>query len=142
MLPSRKLTAAFISVFLLGAIAGALLYMNFVDLRFSNFLNRTNDPASLALRLDQRLAHDYHLSADEQQHIAPLAREMAQHLYDLRRKFASDVLATIDQTHEEIGQQMTPDQREAYQKDNEDRRKRAVAMLMPTSAPVQASAAH
>jgi hypothetical protein len=135
MLPSRRLAAAFICVFILGALAGGLLSLNIADLRFYNFLNRTNDPASLAIRLNEKLAKDYQLSADEQTRIAPLTREMAQNLYVLRRKFASDVLATLEDSHRKISAQMTPAQQEAYQKANGDRRKRAVSMLMPGTAP-------
>ena len=118
-----------------GLFAGALLYMNFADFRFYNFLNRTNDPASLAIRLDKKLLDDYRLTPDEQQRISPLTREMAQNLYQLRRKFADDVLATLDDSHQKIAQQMTPTQREAYQKANDERRKRALSMLMPQPLP-------
>jgi hypothetical protein len=135
MSSSRKLAATFLCVFFLGGLAGWLLSVSFSDLRFYNFLNRTNDPASLAVRLDQKLAHDYRLDADEQARISPLTREMAQNLYALRRKFATDVLATMEDSHQKIGQQMTPEQRDAYQKANDERRKRAVSMLMPDASP-------
>jgi hypothetical protein len=134
MLPSRKLAVMFVCVFALGAVAGALISMNLVDVRFYNFLNRTNDPASLALRVDTKLATQYQLDADEQARIAPLTREMAQNLYVLRRQFADDVLATTDAAHAKIAAQMSPAHREAYEKDILDRRKRAASMLMPTSA--------
>jgi hypothetical protein len=139
MLPSRRLVATFICVFVLGAFAGGFLSMSFADLRFYNFLNRTNDPTGFAARLDDKLAREYQLDADERTRIAPLTREMAQNLYQLRRKFASDVLATIAASHEKIAGQMTPSQRDAYQKANEDRRKRAVSMLMPETAPASGS---
>jgi hypothetical protein len=135
ILPSRRVAAAFFCVFILGAIAGGVISLNFADLRFYNFLNRTNDPASLADRIDKKLIHDYQLDADEQARIAPLAQEMAQNLYRLRHKFATDVLATMDDSHQKIALQMTPDQRAAYQKANEDKHRRAVSMLMPQTVP-------
>ncbi len=134
ILPSRKLAAMFACVFVLGAVAGALVSMNFYDLRFYNFLNRTNDPASLAQRIDTKLTAQYNLSAEEQARIAPQAKEMAQNLYLLRQQFASDVLHSIDASHVKIAAQMDPAHREAYLKDNLDRRKRAASMLMPTNA--------
>ena len=67
--------------------------------------------------------------------IAPLAREMARNLYTLRQKFADDVLASIDASHEKIAAQMSPAHRAAYQKDNLDRHQRAASMLMPASSP-------
>lgn len=135
MPPSRKLAVMFACVFVLGAIAGALVSMNFGTLRFADFLNRTNDPASLGQRINANLAAQYHLDAEEQSRIAPLAREMARNLYTLRQKFADDVLASIDASHEKIAAQMSPAHRAAYQKDNLDRHQRAASMLMPASSP-------
>jgi hypothetical protein len=133
MIPSRKLAAMFLCVFILGAAAGALLAINFADPRFSTFLNKTNDPTALAQRVDKRLASQFNLDPDEQARITPLTKDMAQNLYQLRVKFATDVLATIDSAHEKIAAQMTPDQRAAYIKDNEGRRQRALAVLMPSA---------
>jgi hypothetical protein len=123
----------FLCVFLLGAAAGALLAMNFADPHFSTFLNKTADPAALAQRVDKRLTSQFHLDADEQARIAPLTRDMAQSLYQLRLKFATDVLAVTDAAHQKIAAQMTPEQRAAYIKDMEVRRQRAVAVLMPSA---------
>jgi hypothetical protein len=134
MIPSRKLAAMFLCVFGLGAVAGALLEINFGDPQFSTFLNKTSDPAALAQRVDKRLASQFHLDADEQTRIAPITKEMAQNLFDLRHKFALDVLATIDTEHGKIAAQMTPAQRDAYLKDIATRRARAVAVLMPPTA--------
>jgi hypothetical protein len=134
MLPTRKLAAMFVCVFILGAAAGALLSMNFGTMRFSDFLNRTNNPAALAHRIDTKLTAQYQLDADEQARIDPVAREMARNLYVLRHQFATDVLATIDASHEKIGAQMNPAHREAYEKDNLDRHKRAASILMPPAA--------
>ena len=131
MLPSRKLAATFFCVFLLGALTGGLLYSSFADLRFNDFLNRTSDPKKFADRLDQKLSAQYHLDADEQSRIAPLTQEMAKNLYALRHQFATDVLASIDKSHEAIAAKMNPDHGAAYQKDNAERHKRAAAMLMP-----------
>jgi hypothetical protein len=131
MIPSRKLAAMFLCVFVLGAAAGALLEINFADPRFSTFLNKTSDPTALAQRVDKRLISQFQLDADEQKRIAPLTQEMAQNLYQLRRKFATDVFAITDAAHQKIAAQMTPAQRDAYVKDLVARRQRAVAVLMP-----------
>jgi len=131
MIPSRKLAAMFLCVFLLGAAAGALIAINFADPHFATFLNKTSDPTALAQRVDKRLASQFQLDADEQARISPITKEMAQNLYQLRIKFATDVLAALDSEHEKIAAQMTPAQRAAYIKDNEGRRQRAVAVLMP-----------
>ena len=137
MLPSRRVAATFLCVFILGAIAGGLISLNFADMRFYNFLNRTNDPASLADRINKNLLRDYHLDADEQARIAPITRDMAQKLYDLRRRFGSDVIATMEASHQKISDQMNPSQRAAYAKANEERRQRAVSMLMPKAVSAQ-----
>jgi hypothetical protein len=133
MLPSRKLAATFFAVFALGAVVGGLVVYNMGTTRFSTFLDRTSDPDSLAQRIDKKLAAQYHLDDGEQQRISPITREMAQDLFQERRDFATKVLATIDESHAKIAAQMTSDQRAAYLKDNELRRQRAAAMLLPSS---------
>jgi hypothetical protein len=132
---TRKLGAMFFCVFVLGAVAGALVVANMGGMRFSDFLNRTNDPASLAHRIDKKLAAQYHLSAEEQGRIAPLTREMSGNLYKVRQTFAEQALATLDDSHAKIAAAMDPAHRDAYLKDNEDRRKRATQMLMPAAVP-------
>ena len=139
MIFSRKLATMFLCVFLLGAAGGALVAINFADPHFSTFLNKTSDPAALAQRIDKRLTSQFQLDADEQARISPITKEMAQNLYQLRIKFATDVLATIDTAHEKIAAQMTPAQRAAYIKDNDGRRQRAVAVLMPSAPPAGAA---
>jgi len=133
MIPSRKLAAMFFCVFVLGAAAGALLAINLSDMRFSKFLTRTADPVSLAQRLDKKLAAQYQLDSTEQAQIAPITQQMAQNLYQIRRKFAVDIMTTLDDAHAKIGAQMTPAHRAAYAKDNEARRQRIQAMLMPAT---------
>jgi hypothetical protein len=135
MLTTRKLAAMFVCVFVLGAAAGALLSMNFSTMRFADFLNRTNDPAALAQRIDTKLTAQYHLDSDEQARIAPQTKEMAENLYVLRHQFALDVLDSIDASHVKIGAQMSPEHRTAYEKDNLARHQRAASMLMPASNP-------
>lgn len=135
MVPSRKLAVMFFCVFTLGGVAGALLAMNLGSMRFSAFLNRTGDPASLALRLDKKLAAQYHLDPAEQAKIAPVTKEMARNLYQIRRTFADNVLAALDDAHAKIGAQMTPEHRAAYQKDNVARHQLAAAMLLPSASP-------
>jgi hypothetical protein len=131
MIPTRKLAAMFLCVFVLGVVAGGLLALNFGDMRFSAFLNRTGDPSSFAQRLDKKLATQYQLSPGEQVKIAPLTQQMAKNLYQIRRKFADDVLATLDNSHARIGAQMTPEHRAAYAKDIAAKRQRAASMLLP-----------
>jgi hypothetical protein len=135
LIPSRRLAATFFCVFLLGAVAGGLVVYDVNSTRLSQFFNRTSDPDSLTARLDKKLAAQYHLDSDEQARIAPLTRELAQNLFQVRQKFAGDVLATIDASHAKIAAQMTPDQRAAYLKDIEVKRQYTAAMLTPTATP-------
>ncbi|MCE0483477.1 MAG: hypothetical protein LV479_04475 [Methylacidiphilales bacterium] len=130
MLPSRKITATFIGVFLIGAMAGSLITWDFSDMRFSRFLNRTSDPDSMAARINQKYASDYHLTPEEQTKIAPLTKEMAQQLYQVRSRFANDVITTMNDYHQKIAEQMDPDHRTAYEQANIDRMKRMNNLLM------------
>jgi len=137
MIPSRKLAATFFCVFLLGAVAGGLAVYVTSSMSFSKFLDRTNDPDNLAQRIDQKLAAKYQLDSDEQARIAPITRDLAQNLFQIRQKFGTDVLATLDDAHAKIAAQMTPAQRDAYLKDVQSKRPQHVAMLLPASAPAQ-----
>jgi hypothetical protein len=130
MLPSRKITAAFAGVFLIGALAGGLLTSTWKDADFSSFLTKTSDPKGMASRISQKYVRDYQLSADEQARIAPLIEEMTQHLYLDRRQFGVDILATLDDYHAKIGAQMSPDHRQAYEKANQERKRRMSTMLL------------
>jgi len=137
MIPSRKLAAIFFCVFVLGAVVGGLVVYNMSSVRFSQFLDRTSDPDSLAQRIDKKLTAKYQLDSDEQARIAPITHELAQNLFQIRQKFGSDVLAAMDSAHAKIAAQMTPDQRAAYLKDLQAKRPTTAAMLLPSSGPAQ-----
>ena len=129
-LPSRKLALIFLCVFLLGGVAGALVFYDVSPVPFSDFLNRTSDPDDVARRLDKRLAANYQLDADEQARISPITRELGQNLFHLRQKFAHDVLATLDDAHAKIAAQMRPEQRAQYLKDMAEKRRQHAAILL------------
>lgn len=137
LLPSRKVAGAFLGVFLIGAIVGGLLVTTFQDLRLSHFLVSTSDPKSMAAHINQKYVREYNLTADEQARIAPLTQEMTQRLYLTRRQFGVDIIATLDDYHRQIGDRMLPEHREAFQKANEDRRKRMGGMLLLDSPPAE-----
>jgi uncharacterized membrane protein len=135
MLPSRKIAAAFVGVFLIGAIVGGLLVFTLQDMRLSNFLTHTSDPKTMAARLNQKYAREENLTADEQARIAPLTQDMAGQLYQLRRRFGLDIIATLDDYHQRIGAEMTPEHRRLFDQANEQRKKRMSAMLLLDPAP-------
>jgi len=108
---------------------------DFTDQRLSKFFTHTNDPAGMAQRFNQRLVTDYHMSDEEQARIKPLTAAMAQRIFELRRKFGADIIATFDDYHQQVAAQMTPEQREAYQKLNAERRQRMTEMLLPDAKP-------
>jgi len=128
--PSRKIAAAFIGVFLIGTVVGALVMMDYTDKRLSRFFNNTSDPGSMATRINQKYITDYQLTSDEQTRIAPLIKEMTQQLYQERRQFGTEVIGTLDEYHQKISEQMTPEQREVYSKVNEERKKGLSSLLL------------
>jgi hypothetical protein len=130
LLPSRKVGIAFAGVFLIGGLVGALLVGAFHDMSLSRLFVSTADPKSMAARIDQKYVQQYQLTADEQARIAPLIREMTQRLYFTRRQFGVDIIATLDEYHGKIAEQMTPEHRAAFQKANEERRKRMSSLLL------------
>ena len=129
-LPSRKIALVFVAVFIIGAVVGALLCLAFQDMTVPRLLTRTADPVSNAARINDKYVREYHLTADEQARIAPLTRKMAQSLYLTRRQFGVDIIGTLDDYHRQIGAQMRPDHRAAFEKANEERRKRLSSVLL------------
>lgn len=135
MLSSCKITVDFAAIFLIGVLVGGLIVWDLTDTKLSDFMKKTNNPDSMAARINQKYIKDYQLSADEQSRIEPLTKEMAQHLYQIRRQFGMDIINTLDDYHKKIGEQMTPAQREAYDKANAERKKRMSNMLLLDQSP-------
>ncbi len=134
MLPSRKLVAAFTGVFIIGGIVGALLFWTFQDARLSHFFYLTSDPKSMAARIGTKYAKECSLTPEEQTRIAPLTAEMTQHLFNIRRQFGIDIVSTLKDYHQKIGEEMTPDHRQIFQQANEDREKRMSSLLLLDAA--------
>jgi hypothetical protein len=134
MLPTRKIMFTFVGVFVIGAVVGGMITWDFTDLKFSRFLKRTSNPESMEARINQKYTQQYGLSADEQKRIAPLAKAMAQKLYDARHHFGADIVATLNDYHQQIAAQMTPEHRAAYEKDNVERMKLVNGILLPDAS--------
>jgi hypothetical protein len=130
MLASPKLAAAFIGIFVVGGGVGALITQYFEDKQLSTFFQHTSDPDGWVAHINDKYTKQYDLTVDEQNQIKPLTKEMAQHLYQLRRQFGLDVIAALDDYHEKVAAQMTPEQRAAYEADNLARKKRMTGMLL------------
>lgn len=131
MRPTRKIIADFIGVFLIGALAGGLVTWSYTDTRLSTFMSRTNEPDSLVARISKKYADEYHLTTDEQSRIQPQIKEMAQHIYQVRHQFGLDVMATLDEYHQKIAEQLTPEHRAAYEKAIAAHKKKLASMLLP-----------
>jgi hypothetical protein len=130
MLPSRKIVAAFVAVFVLGGGVGALIDSTFHDARLTKFLTSTGDPASMAARINAKYAKEENLSPDELARIAPLTQQMTQSLYQERRQFGIDIISTLKEYHQKIGDQMTPEHRQAFEQANQEREKRMSGLLL------------
>jgi uncharacterized membrane protein len=131
MRPTRKIIAEFVGVFLIGAVAGGLLTWSATDTQLSSFMSRTYDPDHLITRINKKYAEEYHLSPEELNKIQPQVKEMTQQLYQTRRQFGLDVLATLDKYHQQIAEQLTPEHRDAYEKAVAARQKKLSALLLP-----------
>jgi uncharacterized membrane protein len=136
MRASRKLIGEFAAVFLIGAIVGGLLVWDYTDTTLAQFMSKSSDPDSVIVsRINQKYVQEYHLSADELNRIQPLIREMAQHTSQIRRQFGVDILANLDDYHEKIAQQLTPEHRAAYEKATQEKRNQLSALLLPDQGP-------
>jgi hypothetical protein len=140
MRPTRKIIADFVGVFLFGALAGGLVTWSYTDTQLSSFMSRTNDPDSMVARIDKKYVEDYHLTSDEINRIQPTVKEMAQHIYQVRHQFSLDMMTTLDDYHQQIAAQLTPDHRAAYEAAIAEHRKKLAAMLLlDQSSPNQGS---
>jgi uncharacterized membrane protein len=132
MRPTRKIISEFIGVFLIGAVAGGLVTWSYTDTQLSTFMSRTNGgPDSIVARLTKKYADEYHLTPDELNRIQPEIREMAQHVYQVRRQFGVDIMATLDEYHQKIAEQLTPEHRAAYEAAIAEHRKKLAGLLLP-----------
>jgi uncharacterized membrane protein len=138
MRPTRKIIADFIGVFLIGALAGGLLTWSYTDTRLSTFMSRTNDPDSMAARINKKYTDEYHLTPDELNRIQPQIKEMARRIYQVRHQFGLDIMTTLDQYHQQIAAQLTPEHRAAYEKAVAERKTTLGSLLLPDqSSPTQ-----
>jgi hypothetical protein len=136
MLPSRKATASFIGVFVIGAVVGALVMWDLTDTELIKFMNKTNDPDSvIAARVKQKYIEQFHLTPEELDRTWPIMQEMSQHVSQERRQFAVRILAVLDDYHSKIAQQLAPEHRAAYQQYMDNRRKQISAMLLMDENP-------
>ncbi len=132
MRPSSKIIAEFVGVFVIGAVAGALvMYCFFTDRQLTTYMSRWNDPDALVTRINKKYADEYHLSPDEIAKIQPQVKEMTQKLYQIRHQFGTDIIATLDQYHSQIAAQLTPEHRDAYEKAVAERHKTLSTLLLP-----------
>jgi uncharacterized membrane protein len=141
MRPTRKIVGEFIGVFLIGALAGGFVAWSYTDTQLSTFMSRTNDdPDHMVARLNKKYANEYQLTSDELKRIQPQVNEMAQHIYQVRHQFGLDIIATLDDYHEKIAAQLTPEHRAVYEKAVAEHNKKLNSMLLPDqSSPTQGS---
>jgi hypothetical protein len=141
MRPTRKIIAEFIGVFLIGALAGGLVEWSVTDTQLSTFMSRTSDdPDNMVARMNKKYADEYHWTPDEISRIQPTVREMAEHVYQVRHQFGLDIMATLDDYHQKIAVQLTPEHRAAFEAAVAERHKKLSNLLLPDqSSPSQGS---
>ena len=100
-------------------------------------MSRTNDPDSMVARMNKRYVEEYHLTPDEISRIQPTIKEMAQHIYQVRHQFGIDIMATLDNYHQKIAEQLTPEHRAAYEKAIAEHKMKLASMLLDQSSPSQ-----
>jgi hypothetical protein len=102
------------------------------------FMSRTNDPDSFVARINKKYSDDYHLTPDELNRIQPTVKEMARQIYRVRHQFGLDVMTTLDEYHQKIAAQLTPEHRAVYEKAIAEHDKKLNSLLLPDqSSPSQ-----
>lgn len=141
MRPTRKIIADFVGVFLIGALAGGLATWSYTDKQAATFLSHAADkPESIVARVNKKYVDELHLTPDELSRIQPMVIDMAQRTYQLRHQFGVDFMATFDEYHQKIGEQLTPEHRAAYETATAQRRVILNNLLLPDqSSPSQGS---
>jgi hypothetical protein len=95
-------------------------------------MSRSNDPAeSIVARITKKYADEYQLTPDELNRIQPEIKEMAQHIYQVRHQFGVDIMATLDDYHQKIAEQLTPEHRAVYEATIAEHRKKLAGLLLP-----------
>jgi len=132
MRPTRKIIVEFVAVFLVGAVFGGLVTWSYTDTQASTFLSRAGDkPDSIVARLNKKYTDEFQLSPDELNRIQPMLIAMAQRTYQLRHQFGTDFMATFDEYHQKIADQLTPEHRAVYEKATAARRAALYNLLLP-----------
>jgi hypothetical protein len=137
MRATSKIIAEFVSVFVIGAAAGALLMYCYTDTQLTNFMSHTTDPDNLVARINKKYSDTYHLTPDEIAKIQPQIKEMSQKLYQERHQFGVDIVSTFADYHKQIADQLTPEHKDAYVKAVGDRDAKLKALLLPDQASPQ-----
>jgi uncharacterized membrane protein len=134
MASSRKIIADFIGVFLIGALAGALITWSVstwsADTQLTAVMSRWNNPDTLEARINAKYAHDYQLSPEEVRKIQPLVKQMALDIYKVRHNFGVDIISTLDNYHAQIAAQLTPEHRTAYEAKMAERKQQLTELLL------------
>jgi uncharacterized membrane protein len=133
MRPTSKIIAEFVAVFLIGALAGALVMRwSYTESQVTTFMNKTADkPEAMVARMNKRYIDEFHLTPDEMNKIQPTVLEMAQNIYQIRRQFGTDMIAALDKYHAEVAAQLTPEHRAIYEQAMADRHKILSGVLLP-----------
>jgi Spy/CpxP family protein refolding chaperone len=105
-----KLIAGFLLVFIAGGVTGAF---------FSAMMARHFFPLHhglVAQHMRERLRRELSLTPEQLQKITPAIERSAKQLEQIRLASARRVRQTFEETHREISENLTPDQRERLQR--------------------------
>ena len=138
MFPSRKISITFAAVFFIGVAVGALVMWDLIyvkpdksDVEISLFMARTNDPVdAIVKRINDKYVNVYHFSPEEVQKVQPFVEELARAISDARHGFSTQILSTMDSSHQKIAAQLSPEHRAVFEQAIADRQKQLTVLLL------------
>ncbi len=117
----RTITSIVI-VFLLGALAGALVTHKIYQLRMDNLLK--GEPGSMREFILHRMNHELHLDPHQQEQVRAILQETHAEIRNVRKQFRPQTEEILARSQEKIRALLRPDQREKYEKIIAERKRR------------------
>ena len=117
-----KAIVSVLFVFLLGALAGALVTHKIYQQKMENIIR--DEPRTMREVIVQRLNHALHLDATQLEQLRTIVKETRSEMKDLRKQIKPQMEEVLDRSQSEVREILHPDQLEKYDQIISERKKR------------------
>ena len=126
-----KIVLALTGLFLLGAATGTVVTLKVVK----RFIESRTNPDRMSQTLFQEYDRRLHLTPEQIERIRPILQRTAREMWDVRAEGARRTFQVIRLSQEEIAAELTPAQREEFERVNEMLRERYRPPATPAGPP-------